>query len=726
MFLFSASGNRLVLAFLVVAVFLGASLGAAFFRFQGLHEEFLSVNFDSMHGARTLLKAQFYLHDAQKELELVAKGKAPADLLTASGLMSLAANYGAEGVDRNPEVRARLVAQVLDLLARIEELQRNPAGAPEMQSARVEEIALATRELSEAFSSAELERWGMLSALNAELSQRMTLLKWMISIGGCVLGLMMGLLAWAIVRRRQVEHELREAKELAETIQQTTLDAALNGIIYIQFTGNGDCRILKVNRKAEEIFGYQASELIGRSTSALFPNEAAYRDHGEVAYPSLEGGQTYRTELRARRKDGSLFWCSMTGRAIDTESASLSAVWMVDDITVRKRIEVDLLAAKQAAEDASAAKTRFLAAASHDLRQPLQAISLFTHALNKTGLNEKQMELGQHLRTSSNALGELLTALLDISKLDAGVVKPDLVSTELFDLFCRIENDCAPLAQEKNLSFKLFFLRRSLVFSTDPTLLVRLVRNVVGNAIKYTEKGGVLVGTRLRRGHLVIQVWDTGIGISPEHLPQIYGEFYQVGNPQRSRSGGLGLGLSIVKRLAVLLGYDIACRSVLGRGTMFEIRIPIDQLRPGDRVIRSVTPAREVQDGTCLNGKHVVIIEDDHLVAQALQAWFEMYGSKVSCFHCGADALASPVVIDADLYVSDFRLPGNMNGIEVLDTIQERAARPIYALLITGDTSPAQIDRLAASKWRCFYKPIKPSMLLAAIEKMFSSGDQRD
>lgn len=234
----------------------------------------------------------------------------------------------------------------------------------------------------------------------------------------------------------------------------------------------------------------------------------------------------------------------------------------------------ELQAAKDAAEDATEAKSRFLAAASHDLRQPIQAINLFQDALYRTGLNQEQQRINEYLSLSAHSLVELLNALLDVSKLDAGAITPTREVIDVHDLFSRIDAEFSPLAAAQSLRFKLHFPFNKMALCTDGTLLQSLLRNLIGNALKYTGQGGVLVAIRRRGDQAIIQVWDTGIGIAPEHRETIFEEYFQVGNPERDKANGLGLGLSIVKRLAKLLETQIVCRSRLGRGSVFEFRLP--------------------------------------------------------------------------------------------------------------------------------------------------------
>lgn len=244
-----------------------------------------------------------------------------------------------------------------------------------------------------------------------------------------------------------------------------------------------------------------------------------------------------------------------------------------------KREIAQRTAAEEALRQASLDKTRFLAAASHDLRQPIQAIALYLDSLSHTQLDAAQQNLSERTLTAARTLGEMLDALLDISRLDSGNVKPAPAPVGIFEAFRQIEEGYAPLALKKDLRFMLFF-PHDLVLLTDRKLFITLLRNLVDNAIKYTQRGGVLVAARRRGDHALIQVWDSGTGIAAEHLPRIFDEYYQVDNPARDRTRGVGLGLSIVRRLARVLGSEIACRSRTGRGTVFEIRVPLSPPGP--------------------------------------------------------------------------------------------------------------------------------------------------
>lgn len=359
-------------------------------------------------------------------------------------------------------------------------------------------------------------------------------------------------------------------------------------------------------------------------------------------------------------------------------------------------------------------KSEFLAAASHDLRQPLQAINLFHDALNRTELNETQQEISQYLSLSIDSLGELLNALLDISRLDSGTVKPCLEVIQVEALFQKIDAEFSALSAKKFLRFNLYFPFAEMAIITDAQLLLSLLSNLIGNAVKYTDRGGVLVGIRRRGEQALIQVWDTGIGISDEHVEQIFEEYFQIGNHERDRTKGLGLGLSIVKRLARLLNTEVICHSRKSRGTVFEFMLPLANSPAPEAQIPTRQVASDALAVARLAGRHIIVIEDDAMVAKGVAVALEARGMMVSTFQSAEHVLAQQGLCQADFYISDFRLPG-MNGQQLLKTLQQRAEKPIKAILMTGDTSPEQIKILQSSHWTVLFKPVDLSGLLSAM-----------
>lgn len=358
------------------------------------------------------------------------------------------------------------------------------------------------------------------------------------------------------------------------------------------------------------------------------------------------------------------------------------------------------------------AKTRFLAAASHDLRQPIQAIGLFLDSLRRTKLDSAQARIVTHLDRSVVSLKDLLSSLLDISRLDAGMVIPMYRSIPVSQLFASLDAEFSCLALERGLRFKFYFPHHELWILTDQRLLAVVLRNLVANALNYTVSGGLIVGVRQRGDRLAIQVWDTGIGIDDEDKAHIFEEFYQVANPQRDQGKGLGLGLAIASRTAKVLNCPMRCSSRPGKGSMFEIVVP---MCPG---CTECSGAEDADANIAIwQGKKFLILEDDERVAEALVTWLDSIGARASRFASAEEALAAPDAMDADAYICDFRLPGAMNGIAFLEAVSARREGPtVRAVIITGDTAPDFIAMSAMIPWRVLHKPVDPRQLLKVLE----------
>jgi signal transduction histidine kinase len=381
-------------------------------------------------------------------------------------------------------------------------------------------------------------------------------------------------------------------------------------------------------------------------------------------------------------------------------------------ITERERTIHELAAARDEALAANSAKSRFLAAASHDLRQPIQAIGLFHHALKKTGLNQAQLHLHDLLGKSVGNLGDLLNSLLDISRLDAGVVAPQFEAVSVKSLIQGLDAEFWPVAEAKSLRIRFCYPSTQIAVWADPKLLGSLLGNLIGNAIKYTDRGHVLVSVRRMGRSALCQVWDTGIGIGPEHKEAIFEEYLQIGNPQRDRTKGLGLGLAIVKRLAQLMNTNVSVRSQLGRGSVFEIKLPLAELPavPANRISRSSDVAF-----SNLTIRRIMVIEDDSMVSTALTVLLESMGIVV--VHC-ANAASALIKVHSrdyiDFYISDLRLP-DINGLELLQQIQRTKQQPIKAAILTGDTSPDRIEVINSSPWPVLFKPVEVTQLLEVM-----------
>lgn len=355
-------------------------------------------------------------------------------------------------------------------------------------------------------------------------------------------------------------------------------------------------------------------------------------------------------------------------------------------------------------------KSKFLAYAGHDIRQPLQALHLLLAGLMGSGLNPRQQDTARMMEASVDALSDLLDSLLDISKLDAGAVKPQWRTVDLDVLLARLMQEFVPQAADKGLRLRLRLPPGALGVRTDERLLSSALRNLLGNAIKYTQRGSVLVAVRRHGERLKVQVRDSGIGIPPEHVGRIFDEYYQVDNPQRDRSLGLGLGLAIVRRISDLLGLGVRCRSRPGQGTVMEISLPLLPAHEAAPLVAASAAA-----GLDLTGQHVVVVEDAEEVAQALISWLQARGARVTRHASAEAALAAPGIASADLYLSDYRLPGRLSGIDLLNTIRRQRGDELPALLLTGDTSSEFIAMAAASGWPILFKPVNPRELAAML-----------
>jgi len=365
--------------------------------------------------------------------------------------------------------------------------------------------------------------------------------------------------------------------------------------------------------------------------------------------------------------------------------------------------------AQHAAEDANRAKSVFLASASHDLRQPLHALGLFIVSLSRTPLNTKQAELVKHIDASANAAREMLNTLLDFSKLEAGVVKPQAKAFRLQPLLHKLENEFAPLAESKNLVYRTHDTLTSVY--ADPALTELILRNFIANAIRYTETGGMLTGVRLRNGHAVLEVWDTGIGIPPDQQKEIFREFHQLGNPERDRRKGLGLGLAIAKGLAETMGTRISVSSRPARGSVFRLALPLADIRN----IETSEPLLSCVELVDLKGQNVLIIEDDHSVQTAMTELLHSWGCLCRAVESEQEALITLATFSPTFIIADFRLRGNRTGQEALTVVYEALGKKIPALIVTGDTAPDRLRNAEASEIPLLHKPVRSDLLYSTM-----------
>jgi signal transduction histidine kinase/ActR/RegA family two-component response regulator len=384
---------------------------------------------------------------------------------------------------------------------------------------------------------------------------------------------------------------------------------------------------------------------------------------------------------------------------------------LVDELT-RERVALSI--ERDRAEAASRAKSRFLAAASHDLRQPMHTLSLLSGALMLGDLSEKARSTAEKMEEAVAALSSQLDGLLDISKLDAGIVTVDPKPTLLQPLLERLHRDFAPDAQAKGLNLD-FPVEVGCAVSTDRRHLERILRNLLDNALKYTEGGAVSLSVAQDDGTIRIRVTDSGIGIPPDAHEQVFEEFYQLNNPERDRERGLGLGLPIVRRLCRLLDIELTLRSEVGIGTDIELCFPAEATcKPGPLV-------REVELAADLAGTKVLIVDDEVAVRESARSLLEALGCQVVLADGIADALRAAAQHPVDVVVADYRLRGSESGLELIR--QLRATQPaLAALLVSGDTAPERLQEAAARGVELLHKPLRPDVLSRAIAGAISKN----
>lgn len=384
---------------------------------------------------------------------------------------------------------------------------------------------------------------------------------------------------------------------------------------------------------------------------------------------------------------------------------------------LQRRIQeatVDLEAKKNEAEQANRDKSNFLAAVSHDLRQPMHAIGLFSATLKHRVSTPEQAELVQRIEDSVNALQIMFDELLNISRLDSGTLEPRLESCDLAAILKQAGQTFQPIAEQRNLRLRVRACPARV--SCDAMLLGRIINNLTANAIRYTEQGGVLIGCRRRQSGWVIQVWDTGIGIAAEHLPHIFEEYYQIGNTARNRTQGIGLGLAIVQRIARLLGYPLDVRSRPGRGTVFSITVPISLDVPSERRTGSERSPGQFK------GERVLVIDDDQAALDSIVALLESWGLNPIPAESGAEALTRLQNTAApNLIICDYRLP-KASGVSVIAALRAQLSVEVPAMLISGDSATESVVNMRTSGLPVLYKPVRPAKLRALISSLLENG----
>jgi len=504
-----------------------------------------------------------------------------------------------------------------------------------------------------------------------------------------------------ITMRKRAEEEARASHERAVKILESISDAF--------YAVDHEWRFTYINRKAEQVWGRSRDTLLGRRVWEAFPKVLG-SEAFEAQQQAVREGREMTVEVLSPTMGN---WLEAS---IYPNADGLSVYFR--DITARRQAQQALLQAKETAEAADLAKGKFLAAASHDLRQPLQALLLFVDVLKPHVQGSQGTNALMHLGRGLDALKELLDSLLDMSRLDAGVVQPNIENVSIVPLFEHIAASYRPVAAAKGL--ELHVLSCNAAARTDRTLLTRMVRNLVENALRYTESGRIDIECRRAGGRLLIEVRDTGIGIPPDHLERIWEEFHQVGNPERDRNRGLGLGLAIVRRLSLLLNHPVDVTSTPGQGTSFVIALPLG------RTVE--TPVTAAEAATVGRGRFAVVVDDDAIVLLGLETIFREWGYQVLVAGSAQKAVEglSRMGRRPDLIVADYRLREGRYGTEAVARIRalydDPGSAPVPGLILTGETGPECERDAAAHGLGIIHKPVTPRQLSHALGELLGAS----
>jgi len=492
------------------------------------------------------------------------------------------------------------------------------------------------------------------------------------------------------------------------------LDAVPDALIITDAAG----RIIFANAQAETLFGYQAGELTAQSVELLLP--ARLRERHPEHRAAFRASPRRRPmgvgpEIFGRRRDGSEFPAEISLSPVQT-AAGLFVSSVIRDVTERRAIEAQLLAASHESERANRAKSAFLAAASHDLRQPLQALTMLHGALSRApapdGATAANLALqGESLR----AMSDLLNALLDISKLESGAVNPDISDCAVTTIFARLRAEFTDVAQSRGL--ELIVEDCDSVVRTDPVLLTQIIQNLIANAIRYTRAGWVRLRALRTATAVRIEVLDTGIGIPASEMESIFEEFHQVPRGPGHPREGLGLGLAIVRRLANLLGHPVEVTSELGSGSCFAVNVPRSEAPvAAERYPTAAHPVSSVH-----LGRRILIIDDDDAVARSTALLLRVGGCDVSVAPDSSRACRGALEASAppEMLLCDYHLAAGENGVNAVRAVRAALKREVPALLVTGDTS---LDVLEAARQlgacTLLRKPVESEELFRSIERL--------
>lgn len=497
-----------------------------------------------------------------------------------------------------------------------------------------------------------------------------------------------------LTARNEAEQAMRESearfRTLAETMPQLVWICADEGVC------------LWVSPRWAEFSGRPAEAMLGQGwLEIVHPDD---RDRARQAWRHALAEENLVAELRLRRADGAWRWFLVRDMPVPPlRGRRREWCGAFSDVTELKEVQDALRAARDKADMANLGKTRFLASVSHDLRQPVMAANLFLSVLRKRPLGPAERELVEPLADSLSSLSGMLNNLLEVARLDAGILQPKIQDFLLDELLQRLYGEFQGIAREARL--RLHVPPTHWAVRSDPLLVELVLRNLISNALKYTETGGLSVETRVKGGSVVIEVSDTGRGIPPDELDRIFEDYFQIGNTARDHSRGFGIGLATVRRVATLLGTEVRVRSEVGQGSTFTLALPLAE------DWASAEEDEAVGSGPILEGRTALVVDDEPLVLKALELMLETLGIHV---HTARTLAQAEAVLDGldpspDIVIADYSLAGGERGTEAIALAQRRGT-PI-SLLVTGDTSAARLAEAQRSGTRLLHKPVAPGAL---------------
>jgi PAS domain S-box-containing protein len=508
--------------------------------------------------------------------------------------------------------------------------------------------------------------------------------------------------------------ELRKTQGQLERFRSVAL-ASSEAIII--FKPNGE--VLFVNKSYEDMLGRRPDLAVGVNFRTSHPFLDQMLVEG-VLIPELLAHGRWEGPLSAIGRRGQTLPLWAHAGIVRKPDGHPSFLFLfLQDHSEQARLQADLRQAKEDAEEANAAKTRFLAVAGHDLRQPLQALNLFVGLLASSDNIETMRQIVGKAESSLASFERLLNSVLDMAKLEAGIIKPEISQAQVHPLLAALEEEFKPLAALKGIKLAVVSSHRRL--RTDPALLERILRNLVSNAVNHVEKGRILIGCRRRRGQTAIEVLDSGPGIPQDQLGLIFQEFWQGGDSSGGKRGGFGLGLAIVDRLCTLLGHPISVRSQPGRGTVFQIIIPEAQAQTAE----AGEPNLDAEpDEPC----SILVIDDDEAIRDGMTMLLSSWGHSVMAASDAerAFALLDQKPFDPDIILADHRLEGGQSGIEAIRAVQHKLGRDIPSIIITGDTSPRRLLAVTESGFPLLHKPVAPQPLKAAIAELIGKSRREE